>query len=324
MFFDGDNRYYHHPRRLDPADPTRMTMKENIDRLIVATMRKDMNDVCSILEHGVDVNMKGTSGRTCIMSASFKQRPLILQMFLSQEKVNLNVKDKLGHTALALACSTNNFEGVRQLLTCEHELDINKQDKQGATPLMVAVQKSELETIQMLLEHKADPCIPDKNGVTPLIRSATGNTAEVMLTLLEGKADPNAQDNKGRTAAIWCCRSGTHRHLNILLDYGVDLSLVDKADQLTAFSQAVWKDQTKCAIAILDSPMCPSLLRSRQDDANGFVSTYWETARRRKNKTLQDKLLEKMKEEIFNILISKNKNMKLTSDLLDLIAWYSV
>jgi len=325
---DDSRGYYYHPRypdALTQEELGRLSMKAKITKLNIAVKRADMGDVQTVLASGIDVNKRGSDGRTCIMSATFKWRPNILPLFLTMNGVDLNVRDKLGHSALTLAASSNNVEGARMLTTCSHDFDINIADRKGKTPLHYAISKCGMEMITILLDAGADPNHADKDGVSPFMLSCKFNSVPVLQALIASNANVNSVDARGRTPAIWCCRQGSADKLEELLRQEVDLNARDHVDDMSAFSQAVWKDQTKCAIMIMESPLCPCLLRSREPEiASGIVWTYWEVARSRKNIQLQNCLYDHMKNQIIACLLKYKNKIKLSVDLLEIIATYAV
>jgi len=327
--WNNDSRgYYYHPRHPDALtqkDLEGLSMKAKITKLNIAVKRADMGDVQTLLASGIDVNKRGSDGRTCIMSATFKWRPDILPLFLTMNGVDLNVRDKLGHGALSLAASSNNVQGARMLTTCSHDFDINIEDRKGKTPLHYAISKCGMEMITILLDAGADPNHADKDGVSPFMLSCKFNSVPVLQALIASNANVNSVDARGRTPAIWCCRQGSADKLEELLRQEVDLNARDHVDDMSAFSQAVWKDQTKCAIMIMESPLCPCLLRSREPEiASGIVWTYWEVARSRKNIQLQNCLYDHMKNQIIACLLKYKNKIKLSVDLLEIIATYAV
>lgn len=320
--------YYYHPRNPDAITAEELeglSMKAKVTKLNIAVKREDMGDIHTLIASGIDVNKKGSDGRTCIMSATFKWRPNILPLFLTMNGVDLNVQDKLGHSALSLAASSNNVQAAQMLTTCSHEIDINIKDRKGKTPLHYAMSKCEMEMITILLDAGADPNAPDKDGVSPFMLSCKTNSVPIFQSLIAAGANVNSVDARGRTPAIWCCRQGSSDKLEVILRQEVDLNARDHVDDMSAFSQAVWKDQTKCAILIMESPLCPCLLRSREPEvASGTVWTYWEVARSRKNIQLQNCLYDHMKNQIIACMEKYKNKIKLSVDLLEIIAAFAV
>jgi len=312
-------------QRVALEDLVEMDMKKRITILNKAIMREDMEDIETLIASGVDPNARGKGGRTCIMSAVYKHRPQILPLLLAMDGIDLNVRDKRGFSALHLAASTNNFDAIQMIVNSYHNFDINIQDNTGQTPLHLAIQKAELQLVQLLLSAKAQVNITDKNGVSPLLMSSRTAHVDVFSAILDSGGDVNLADTRGRTPAIWCCRNGFVKKLTKLLQYDVDLTVEDRVDHMSAFSQAVWKDNADCALAILKHPSCPSLLRSQTPElATGKVYSYWEVARSRKNSRLQAILFQVMMKQIFAVLIEMKGEINLSEDLLNLIATYAV
>jgi len=74
------------------------------------------------------------------------------------------------------------------------------------TPLMTAVHFDHLKTVQMLLDHNANPFARDDNGHYPIhfMRSMTDTEIKIADLLLKHGNDVNAVDNQGWTPLIDC------------------------------------------------------------------------------------------------------------------------
>merc|ERR1711879_256097 len=106
----------------------------------------------------------------------------------------------------------------------------------------------------------------------------------------------------GATALHICACKGRDDHLQLLLQQpGIELHHTD-ADDLTAFQQALWKNQTRIVEIFLSSPHAPSLLRHRDADPNGRVLTYFELARKRSNSRLKEVLQNAVHKEVYQLL----------------------
>jgi ankyrin repeat protein len=106
----------------------------------------------------------------------------------------------------------------------ERGVDVNADtDGKGTTPLMLAILyavrfkhgKSQMDVLDWLGQHWADPDIPDKYGMTPLMLACLKASPEIVRILVEdGGADVNAVDKNGMTAliyAMWAMTNSSQR-----------------------------------------------------------------------------------------------------------------
>jgi len=84
---------------------------------------------------------------------------------LLENKVNPNITNKNGFTALFSAVKKGHIEIVAALLAAKAKPDTMVK---GWAPLHVAAQYKNTEIVAALLDAKSDPRITNKNGVTPL------------------------------------------------------------------------------------------------------------------------------------------------------------
>lgn len=85
-------------------------------------------------------------------------------------------------------------------------------DKRGFLPLHMAAMAGHIETIQLLVDHKASPSAPDSAGFTPLHFAAKSGDRDGVQRLLELKADVAARSKDGNSPRDVAKRMG-HNHL---------------------------------------------------------------------------------------------------------------
>lgn len=93
----------------------------------------------------------------------------------------------------------NDNEGVRKIL---NTLSVNPNSEkyisiEGDTPLHLAASQENVEIIQLLLSHSANPNEKNNQGMTPLMKSST---PEILKLLVQYGANVNEKDNDGNTA----------------------------------------------------------------------------------------------------------------------------
>ncbi|HKR11862.1 MAG TPA: ankyrin repeat domain-containing protein [Pyrinomonadaceae bacterium] len=92
------------------------------------------------------------------------------------------------------AVKSGNSDSVRELV--EAGAEVNQQDKQGWTPLSWAAGKGELEIVESLLQHGADPFLVGRDLRTPQMIAVAAGRAEVVKALRRAEAERQDGDAK--------------------------------------------------------------------------------------------------------------------------------
>ena len=87
---------------------------------------------------------------------------------------------------LLCACAVGNIQGVRTLL--EHKVDVNVQDENGFTALMFASARNQKEIVQLLLKNGADMSLRSNNGYYALLYAILSNSKDAADTLKDAGA----------------------------------------------------------------------------------------------------------------------------------------
>ena len=139
--------------------------------------------------------------------------------------VDVNAQDKCGVTALMLAAQQD-VEYVYLLL--DNGADVNAQDEYGVTALMIAVQQDINESVLLLLDKGADVNMRDKSGSTALM-FIEGNF--IARLLLGKGAMINTQAYDGRTSLFCAVENGNSQCVAFLLAKGADPSIANEVGQ---------------------------------------------------------------------------------------------
>ena len=115
--------------------------------------------------------------------------------FLLQQKVNVDIPNADGGTALIAAADYGKAEAAKELL--DHGAKVDSQNGEGNTALMLSVGQSTLEAV---LQGKPNLEIKNKKGMTALMMAANRNDLGQVHTLVDAGADINATDLRGETA----------------------------------------------------------------------------------------------------------------------------
>jgi ankyrin repeat protein len=166
--------------------------------------------VRTFLDAGMDPNVRGKSGLTALMSASFDGNIAALDMLLKQG-ARIGLTDDEGRAALHWAArGPFGLECVVALL--DHGADPNIATPEGTTPIMESALVAfavdlapefgitSVKTVRVLLDRGADLNAKTKHGVTVLIRAAIGGNPATVKLLLDHGADVKARDSNGNSA----------------------------------------------------------------------------------------------------------------------------
>ncbi len=179
-----------------------------------AQEQADIKLLEALVARGLDLNSRGSYGKTLLMSAAGK--PYVMQFLLAAKAVDVDAKDSKGATALMYSFSSR--EEVKLLL--EAEADIDLKDGSGKTVLDYAIgacfdlhHQDARAVVELIIRYGADVNTKDGAGNTPLMRlieesmrkSVCGSSLEVAELLLEGGA---GEELTKATEEAWATRGG--------------------------------------------------------------------------------------------------------------------
>jgi len=104
---------------------------------------------------------------------------------LLEKRVNPNLQNIKGSTALDLAITEGNLELVELLLEKGANLDLTNEKQGGYSPLMLAAEYGKKDIVKLLLEKGAKLDLEDSEGLSALqyaIRWKQQDIAELLLT----------------------------------------------------------------------------------------------------------------------------------------------
>ena len=144
------------------------------------------------------------------------QAPIQLISEVINSGVNLEEKNKDGHTPLMLAAIEGHTEAIKALMSSK-KVNLNEKNKNGNTPLMLAAIEGHTEAIKILMNSKkVNLNEKNKDEYTALmIASRLGHT-EVVKALLEKGANVREKSNLGHTALMMASMFGRQDIVNIL------------------------------------------------------------------------------------------------------------
>ena len=222
--------------------------------------------VYALIDHGFDVNAKGTHG-TALHSA-MRVGNLELADALLQAGADLNAVDDSLTTPLHLAVQTKNCSCVEWLLS--NGCDVNRVDiTWGRTPLHWAALFTSTSILTNLIESGANQMAMDKNGCAPWTLAVTNKNIET-LRVLFCEQSVNVGDLKGKTPLHWACRSGFTSGMEFLVQKGSNINAKDK-EGITPLMDALAMRQTKVAAHLLRHHELEVNMR----DLKGKTALHW-------------------------------------------------
>ena len=103
---------------------------------------------------------------------------------------------------IVVDCILNDdIENLKTEVSTLQRDEINKLSPHGITPLHYACIEEDLDMVECLLEHTADPSLQDIDGWTPLHIAAATNNHQLAVRLLAEGADPCLLNNDQETAS---------------------------------------------------------------------------------------------------------------------------
>ena len=180
-----------------------------------------------LLDAGAHVNVRDINEQTVLLylaadksEKSVRWGDEVIRLLLAT-RIDLEVKDREGRTALLWAATTGRLSLARLLLSERKDdwpcADIRAKNHRDKNALHLAAENNRIGMVELLLQNRADPNIKSDGGWTALHNAATKGHAEIASLLLEHKADVNMATSSGMTALHWCSRNGYMNVVEVLL-----------------------------------------------------------------------------------------------------------
>ena len=242
--------------------------------LVFAAREGDLESTKLLVAAGADVNQTTEYGWTPLLVAT-NNRHYRIAKWLVENGANVDSANKGAWTPLYLATDNRNIEGgdfpvpkpdmdhldfIKILLDHGANPNVRVKDdtltrtiftmqwffESGATPFVRAAQSGDVELMQLLMKHGADPKIATDFGDTALSAAAgigwvegvtyehsvKENLDSVKLALDLG-LDPNSANRDGRTPLMGAALKGRNDVVQTLVDHGARLDTRDRGSRDT-------------------------------------------------------------------------------------------
>lgn len=155
-----------------------------------------------------------------------------------------------GDMRLIDAVKAANTQAVRLLL--RDRVDVNVREADGTTALHWAVQAGDLATVKQLLDARADVNAANRYAVTPLSVAATNGNEDIVAALVAAGANVNAMLLEGETVLMTAARTGNPTVLGRLLDHGAAVNASERGYGETALMWATAQNHAEAVQRLIE------------------------------------------------------------------------
>ncbi len=207
--------------------------------LVISILNKHYTYAKFLLDHGADPNLADVRGRAALYAAIDMRNEDYSAMPARPESGPLAsldlIKALLDRGAKVNEALTKNLPGRSGMDAGDTSLDA------GSTPLMRAARAGDSATMQLLLDHGADPKLATKDGSTALMFAAgvgyrdkntkgtESEALEALKLMMSLNLDINAANNRGETPLHGAALRGADTIVQYLVDHGANLNATMKS-----------------------------------------------------------------------------------------------
>ena len=155
-------------------------------------------EIQTLLDNGIDVNLKGRGGMTFLALALLHSKQKAFD-YLLEKGANPNVQmEENGFSAISLAAMNSDPSYLRVILKYHGDPNLVN-SKREQTPIYEAIAQLRSKNVDLLIASGANLNFRDRWGMTPLIAAATINQYDMVYSMLMAKADPSIPFIGGQT-----------------------------------------------------------------------------------------------------------------------------
>ena len=136
-----------------------------------------------LIDAGANLGDIDNQKNNCLHFAALNGRAEVIDLILKTNLNLLNIRNKVGMTAIGLACKEGHTRAVEVLLSYKAKLNVGC-GAERMTPLCFAANYGHEELVKFLIDKKARILGKDKYKRTPLILATKNGHATIVNTLL--------------------------------------------------------------------------------------------------------------------------------------------
>lgn len=196
-----------------------------VSLLFSACQLGDINLVKQIItQQGIDINVKGRKGDTCLGTACLAKQAEVVKFLISQG-ADINIRKRDGATPLIMACRMQSYEIVEILI--ENGANMYYEDERGNTPFIIACDRNCQGIMRLFISKGIDINRQNLAGKTALHRAAEYSRRDIITILLQNGADPNIKDNYNMTPLLLACERNAPLFVDEFISKGGDIFIKD-------------------------------------------------------------------------------------------------
>ena len=205
---------------------------------LLAAADKDSSEVVELLlKYGAEIDVTDSDGNTALHHAiehcssqlsGYSHEVMALSNptksvidILLEKKADVNIPNNDGETPLYRAVYGDLTDVVRTMLQ-NYAGNPNK-----GSPLTAACLTQNVEIVDMLLEHRADPNLASTSRCLPLLVTAVKNNSELAELLLKHGANIDVTDSEGNTALHHAIEHCSYQESHKVVDPSSAKSIID-------------------------------------------------------------------------------------------------
>ena len=194
----------------------------NEETALKSAVRTDRINILEyLIAQGADVNASGKSDTSPITTAAYEGNKEVIQL-LVKNGADIHHKSEDNHwTLLHYAAKYNHAHLIDFLI--ESGIDVDSRSRNGWSALATASDNGDIETVEKLLNHKADIELPTiNNKTTPLMAAAVNGHTKVVNRLIKAGADFERKNIDGHNP-LWLAANKSHtKTVKALLNIDTD------------------------------------------------------------------------------------------------------
>ena len=187
---------------------------------LLKTSEGDVESVLCLMQARINVNVQDENGMSALMIASVAGNVHMLERLI-RAGIDKNIQDLHGDTALTHAVRTGKLDCVEKLLKFGANIDIKGRD--GFTALMRAVNTDDQSCWEDLVNAGANPNIPNDMGMTPLML-AIRTSLDWTIRVINAGANIHLVTKNGKSAVFIAAFLGKVESLKMLVKAGTDVN----------------------------------------------------------------------------------------------------
>ena len=208
--------------------------------------------ICKLLlKSGANISATDEDGDQPLHNSARRNEAAVCELLVAHG-ANVAAVNKRGRTPLMLAVDNSSAVPCRRLITND---SVNVEDCDGNHALHIASRRSNIVTVQLLVDCGADTNAVNKHGQTPLHTAADGwrDCPELCEILLKHGAEINAVGEDGNQPLHVACTESCTKTVKVMVSHGADMDTANKHGQTPLHTAAGgWKDCPE---------LCESLLK---------------------------------------------------------------